>query len=183
MTSRAKKTAHASSPSSPGRLKRRLPIRPRAQGRYQPFPRRDQSGSTALHMDRRPSIHACFDDDIYRERGRLLAVVPHVLYDGKLRFLWPAGIGPRSGPSFGAAARHATPEDHLRRDSRHGRAWRARLLIIIAATAWRCMPTAGLTDVRLSDREPRFVCAACGKRGAEVRPDFNWNRSTVPATG
>jgi hypothetical protein len=45
------------------------------------------------------------------------------------------------------------------------------------------MPTAGLTDVRLSDREPRFVCAACGKRGAEVRPDFNWNRSTVPATG
>jgi hypothetical protein len=74
-----KKTAHASSPSSPGRLKRRLPIRPRAQGRYQPFPRRDQSGSTALHMDRRPSIHACFDDDIYRERGRLLAAVPHVL--------------------------------------------------------------------------------------------------------
>jgi hypothetical protein len=45
------------------------------------------------------------------------------------------------------------------------------------------MPTAGLTDVRLSDREPRFVRAACGKRGAEVRPDFNWNRSTVPATG
>ena len=31
-------------------------------------------------------------------------------------------------------------------------------------------------DVRLSDIEPRFVCAACGKRGADVRPDFNWNR-------
>jgi hypothetical protein len=27
-------------------------------------------------------------------------------------------------------------------------------------------------DVRLSDIEDRFVCAACGKRGAEVRPDF-----------
>jgi hypothetical protein len=27
-------------------------------------------------------------------------------------------------------------------------------------------------DVRLSDIEPRFVCAACGKRGADVRPDF-----------
>jgi hypothetical protein len=25
-------------------------------------------------------------------------------------------------------------------------------------------------DVRLSDIEPRFVCTACGKRGADVRP-------------
>jgi len=38
-------------------------------------------------------------------------------------------------------------------------------------------------DVRLSDIEPRFVCAACGKRGAVVRPDFICNRSTVPAMG
>jgi hypothetical protein len=29
-------------------------------------------------------------------------------------------------------------------------------------------------DLRLSDIEPRFVCEACGKRGADVRPDFNW---------
>jgi hypothetical protein len=28
-------------------------------------------------------------------------------------------------------------------------------------------------DVRLSDLEDRFVCAACGKRGADVRPDFH----------
>jgi hypothetical protein len=27
-------------------------------------------------------------------------------------------------------------------------------------------------DVRLSDIEPGFVCTACDKRGAEVRPDF-----------
>lgn len=26
--------------------------------------------------------------------------------------------------------------------------------------------------VRLSDLEPRFVCQVCGKKGAEVRPDF-----------
>jgi hypothetical protein len=38
-------------------------------------------------------------------------------------------------------------------------------------------------DVRLSDIEPRFICAACGKRGADIRPDFNWNRPTVPAMG
>jgi hypothetical protein len=28
-------------------------------------------------------------------------------------------------------------------------------------------------DVRLSDIEPDFVCSACGKRGAEVRPKFS----------
>ena len=28
-------------------------------------------------------------------------------------------------------------------------------------------------DVRLSDIEPGFVCNACGKRGAEVRPKFS----------
>jgi hypothetical protein len=32
-------------------------------------------------------------------------------------------------------------------------------------------------DLRLSDIEPRFVCQACGKRGADVRPD--WNRKQV----
>jgi hypothetical protein len=28
-------------------------------------------------------------------------------------------------------------------------------------------------DLRLSDIEPRFVCKACGKRGADVRPHFD----------
>lgn len=27
--------------------------------------------------------------------------------------------------------------------------------------------------VRLSDIEPDFVCTACGKRGAELRPKFS----------
>jgi hypothetical protein len=31
-------------------------------------------------------------------------------------------------------------------------------------------------DVRLSDVEPSFTCKTCGKRGADVRPDFDWNR-------
>jgi Bacterial RNA polymerase, alpha chain C terminal domain len=31
-------------------------------------------------------------------------------------------------------------------------------------------------DVRLSDLEPKFVCTACGKRGADVRPDFHWDK-------
>jgi hypothetical protein len=29
---------------------------------------------------------------------------------------------------------------------------------------------------RLSDLEPRFICSACGKRGADVRPDFHWDK-------
>jgi hypothetical protein len=31
-------------------------------------------------------------------------------------------------------------------------------------------------NLRLSDIEPRFVCKACGKRGADVRPDFDWDK-------
>ncbi|SFI40195.1 hypothetical protein [Bradyrhizobium sp. Gha] len=27
-------------------------------------------------------------------------------------------------------------------------------------------------DVRLSDLEPQFTCTKCGRRGADVRPDF-----------
>jgi hypothetical protein len=30
--------------------------------------------------------------------------------------------------------------------------------------------------VRLSDLEPRLTCQACGKRGADVRPDFDWDK-------
>jgi hypothetical protein len=38
-------------------------------------------------------------------------------------------------------------------------------------------------DMRLSDLEPRFVCTACGKRGADVRPDFNWKGLPVRMMG
>jgi hypothetical protein len=31
-------------------------------------------------------------------------------------------------------------------------------------------------DVRLSDLEPRFTCQACGQKGADVRPNFNWEK-------
>jgi hypothetical protein len=38
-------------------------------------------------------------------------------------------------------------------------------------------------DARLSDIEPRFVCKACGRRGADVRPDFNWDRKPAGEMG
>jgi hypothetical protein len=33
-------------------------------------------------------------------------------------------------------------------------------------------------DVRLSDVEPRLVCEACGRKGADVRPDFDWETAS-----
>jgi hypothetical protein len=39
---------------------------------------------------------------------------------------------------------------------------------IISADQWP-------DDVRFSDIKDRFVCKACGKRGADVRPDFHWH--------
>jgi hypothetical protein len=36
-------------------------------------------------------------------------------------------------------------------------------------------------DVRLSELEPRFVCKVCGKRGADIRPDFKPARRTAEA--
>jgi hypothetical protein len=37
--------------------------------------------------------------------------------------------------------------------------------------------------VRLSDLEARFVCKACGKKGADVRPNFNWAKQPVAMMG
>jgi hypothetical protein len=50
--------------------------------------------------------------------------------------------------------------------------------ILVRCSDYRCahhiaMPADAWPDsVRLSDLEPRFVCQACGRKGAEVRPDF-----------
>jgi hypothetical protein len=37
--------------------------------------------------------------------------------------------------------------------------------------------------VRLSDIEAQFVCGACGKRGADARPDFNFSKQPVEMMG
>ena len=38
-------------------------------------------------------------------------------------------------------------------------------------------------NMRLSELEPRFTCSACGKRCADVRPDFTWNKTSVAMMG
>jgi hypothetical protein len=47
-------------------------------------------------------------------------------------------------------------------------------LIAISADRWG-------DDFRLSDLEDRFACTACGQRGADVRPDFNWHLKKAEA--
>jgi hypothetical protein len=36
--------------------------------------------------------------------------------------------------------------------------------------------------LRLSDLESRFVCKACGQRGADARPDFDWEEKAQHAS-
>jgi hypothetical protein len=51
--------------------------------------------------------------------------------------------------------------------------------VLVYCADYRCSHSIALMadrwadEVRLSDIEPSFVCSACGKRGAEVRPKFS----------
>jgi hypothetical protein len=50
--------------------------------------------------------------------------------------------------------------------------------VLVCCSDYRCSHSTAISadrwpdDVRLSDIEPRFICEACGKRGADVRPDW-----------
>jgi hypothetical protein len=53
--------------------------------------------------------------------------------------------------------------------------------VLIYCADYRCSHSTAISgdawpdDARLSDIEPRFVCVACGKRGADLRPNFRWD--------
>jgi hypothetical protein len=53
--------------------------------------------------------------------------------------------------------------------------------VLVYCSDYRCSHSIALMtdrwpdDLRLSDIEQHFTCSACGKRGADVRPDFQWN--------
>jgi len=53
--------------------------------------------------------------------------------------------------------------------------------LLIFCADYRCSHSIAISGdawpdhVKLSDIEDRFVCRACGLRGADVRPDFNWS--------
>jgi hypothetical protein len=52
--------------------------------------------------------------------------------------------------------------------------------VLIYCADYRCSHSMALDadcwpdDLRLSDLEPGFICRSCGRRGADVRPNFNW---------
>jgi hypothetical protein len=54
--------------------------------------------------------------------------------------------------------------------------------LLIYCADYRCSHSIAISgdawpdDARLSDIEERFTCRVCGKRGADVRPDFNRDR-------
>jgi hypothetical protein len=61
--------------------------------------------------------------------------------------------------------------------------------VVVYCADYRCSHSQTLSadrwpdDVRLSDIEGQFICSRCGKRGADVRPDFNWDKRPEGAMG
>ena len=61
--------------------------------------------------------------------------------------------------------------------------------LLVYCAVYRCSHSIAISgdgrpdDARLADIEPQFVCKACGHRGADVRPDFNWNRKQASVMG
>ena len=61
--------------------------------------------------------------------------------------------------------------------------------LLIYCADYRCSHSIAISgdawpdDARLSDIEERFTCRVCGKRGADVRPDFNWNKRSGAMMG
>ena len=55
--------------------------------------------------------------------------------------------------------------------------------LLIYCADYRCSHSIAISgdawpdDARLSDIEERFTCSVCGKRSADVRPDFNGGKS------
>ena len=61
--------------------------------------------------------------------------------------------------------------------------------LLIYCADYRCSHSIAISgdawpdDARLSDIEERFTCRVCGKRGADVRPDFNRDRKRKGGMG
>jgi hypothetical protein len=59
--------------------------------------------------------------------------------------------------------------------------------LLVYCADYRCSRSIAMSgdqwanEVRLSDLEAGFVCSVCGRRGADVRPDFNWNKTLLKA--
>ena len=61
--------------------------------------------------------------------------------------------------------------------------------VLINCSDFKCSRSTAISadrwpnEIRLSDIELQFVCRACGQRGADIRPDFNWRAYAVGGIG
>src|SRR5437764_4041959 len=61
--------------------------------------------------------------------------------------------------------------------------------LLIYCADYKCAHAVRITadrwpdHIRLSDLEPLFVCQPCGRRGADIRPDWDWELSRRRASG
>jgi len=61
--------------------------------------------------------------------------------------------------------------------------------LLICCSDYRCSHSITINanqwpvETRLSDLEEQFTCSACGKKGAEIRPDFDWDKEPARQTG
>jgi len=57
--------------------------------------------------------------------------------------------------------------------------------LLVFCSDYRCSHSGEISGdrwpnhVRLSELEPLFICQACGIKGAELRPDFNWGKAQI----
>ncbi|WP_246790136.1 hypothetical protein [Bradyrhizobium sp. CCBAU 51765] len=89
-----------------------------------------------------------------------------------------AALGWRHAPALPAATRPRTPDGRPLKITFGEMREMGLSGVLVFCPDYRCSHSLRLPadrwadEVRLSDIEPRFVCAGCGNRGADVRPDF-----------
>ena len=61
--------------------------------------------------------------------------------------------------------------------------------LLISCSDFRCSHSIAVNadqwpdETRLSDLEKLFTCSMCGRKGAEIRPDFDWDKEPMRQTG
>jgi hypothetical protein len=95
----------------------------------------------------------------------------------------PAGRGRASMAHARSPARRSAERSHQKITLGEMRASGVRGLLIYCSD-YKCSHSQAISgdrwpdQVRLSDLEPLFICQACGRRGADVRSNFDWEQET-----
>jgi hypothetical protein len=91
------------------------------------------------------------------------------------------GCRPGGGATSSLSPARPPAKNHLCRAARARRFWRLRLVRGLSAQPFHLGQCRMISACRILSL--RFVCQACGHRGADIRPDFHWNRTEVGGLG